>query len=143
MTLSDDQLRALSHLERHRVWVNARALVAQIEALGLPYDAPTGLKLDSPIGRQMTAIIYSPEGRMAGILATEQGLPALAGVEPLLVSQMGDDYAKTYEATIQAGYVVTQMMKANGFRKTNQNRPMPSESVAKTAAFFVRATTAG
>ena len=59
-----------------------------IEASGLSYTDPSGVKLDSPLGRAMSRIINSAEGKAAAIEATLQEMPALAGVYPLPKSQL-------------------------------------------------------
>lgn len=51
---------------------------------GVPYANPQGLKLDSPIGREMAKIVSSPQGVAAPIDATNQGLPALVAIDPLI-----------------------------------------------------------
>ena len=128
MDWSDEAIGRLSHHERHALWSNAKRLgadklVAQIESSGLPFTDPRGVTLDGPIGRAMARIIFSPVGKSAAIEATSKGRPALAGVDPLLKAGMGDDYAKSYEATIQAGYLVRKLMDTLGYEKSGQ-RPL-------------------
>jgi hypothetical protein len=115
-----EALAKLSDLQRHQLWLNAKRLgrenvVSMIEASGLPYTDPSGLKLDSPLGRGMFKIVNSAKAKAAAIEATQNGLPALAGVDPLLKSQLGIEYTESYEATIQAGYLVAKMMRNAGY----------------------------
>ena len=74
-----EALAKLTPLQRHRLWLNANRLgnddvVSMIEASGLSYTDPSGLKLDSPFGRAMTKIVYSANGKAAAIEATQKGL---------------------------------------------------------------------
>jgi hypothetical protein len=135
-----ERLAALSRQQLHNLYVNAHRLeahdlVAQIERSGLPYWDGSGLKLDSHLGRQMRKIVSSPEALTAAAIATKQGRPALAGVEPLIVQECKEDYSKTYEATIQAGYLVAQMMEKEGYVKTGQRGSIHG-GVAKTAEIY-------
>jgi hypothetical protein len=143
MQWTDDSLKSQSHEKRHNVWVNAKRLGNEelrlkIEALDLPHLNPAGFKLDSPAGEGCKRSFSSLDGRAAGIEAADQGLPALAKVEPLLRRALGQEYENAYEATVQAGYVVANMMEQNGFRKTGRKGSMPTGSIAKTAELFVR-----
>jgi hypothetical protein len=145
---TEEKLRVLSPVERHNLWKNARAkdtdqaktLVSQIESLDLPYLDPSGLKLDDPAGPEMYKVIFSFEGKTAGVEATLEGLPALAGIEPLIRSALGQQYEKRYEATVQAGYLVALMMDTQGYKRARKKGKMPAGSIAKTAEMFVRRT---
>lgn len=135
-----EKICSLSQEERHELWNNAKRLgaddiVRMIEACGLPYTDPRGLKLDSPIGREMAKIVNSPQGVAAAIEATNQGLPALAGIDPLLKASRGDKYEKTYEATIQAGYLVALMMRKQGYDQTGRQGRLLG-CVAKTGEIY-------
>ena len=138
-----EKISALSHADRHRLYENAKARQAEelmriIEGCRLPYSDPSGLKLDSPIGRAMRDLIFSEEGRSAAIQATEKGLPALAGVDPILEAELGDDYRRTYEATIQAGYLVAQMMGQSGYEKSGRQGRLEG-CVAKRGEIYISA----
>jgi len=138
--LTKEKLFSFSHEERHNVWNNAKRLDAQdvvqmIEEAGLPYTDPKGLKLDSPIGREMSKIINSPEGMAAAIAATNKGFPALGGVDPLLKAALKDKYEKTYEATTQAGYLVALMMRKMGYEQTGRQGSL-HRCVAKTGEIY-------
>ena len=98
------------------------------KAGGLPHEDPVILAIES--------IIQSPEGRAAAKAASDAGLPAMAGVDPLLRAGVGDDYG-TFDTTSWAGTFVAAEMESMGYRQTCK-KPMPTGSVAKTAAFFER-----
>ena len=123
MNWTKEALARLSQQQRHDLYQNAKRsgrpgaddLMRLIERAGLPYADPTGLKLNSPIGRKISRIVNSREGVAAAMTATAQGRPALAGVDPLLSAKLGDEYARTYEATVQAGYMIAIMMRKKGY----------------------------
>jgi hypothetical protein len=140
MAITKEQIESISQEQRHNLWNNAKRknagdLVRMIEASGLPYSDPKGLKLDSPVGREMAKIINSRQGIVAAVEATNQGLPALAGVDPLLQVALGDLYAKTYEATIQAGYLVALMMRTQGYENSGRQGQLTG-CVAKTGEIY-------
>ncbi|HTT85401.1 MAG TPA: hypothetical protein VMF67_18130 [Rhizomicrobium sp.] len=146
MAWTRERLERLSQKQLHDLYQNAKNakasqqaqaadLIRLIQDSGLPYSDPEGLKLDSPLGRQMKAIIFSPEGVAAAIAATERGLPALAGIDPLISEHLDKEYAETYEATIQAGYLVANMMRANGYFPTGLQAPIRG-CVAKSGEVY-------
>src|SRR4051794_27599599 len=87
-----EKLTSMSVGDRHNLWKNAKskdtpeagALVNAIEALGLPFSEGGGLKMDDPLTLKIWVIINSPEGKAACIAANDAGLPAVAGVDPML-----------------------------------------------------------
>ena len=95
-----ERLAERSQTERHQVWKRARALhsaegnhlARAIERLGLPYAEAEPLSDDDPLIKRMTAVFESPATRSAVIEATLDGLPAMAGVDPLLHDRLGEDY---------------------------------------------------
>ncbi len=138
------KLKAKTPEERHNVWRNAMArktpeglaLAQFIEASGLAFAPSGGISMSDPRVLEMRGIIDSPEGRDACVAAVKAGRPALAGVEPLIVAQMGARYGSFSQMTLTAGGIVGEIMPSLGYRKEGQ-RPMPPGSVAKTAAFWV------
>ena len=135
-----EKLAELNPVQRHQLWLNAMKreaveVVLAIESSGLSYSDPRGVKLESPLGRAMAKIISSPEGKAAAIGATQKGMPALAGIDPILKSRLGSEYIKSYEATIQAGYLVAKMMQKAGYEKSHQ-APLPAGCVAKTGLVY-------
>jgi hypothetical protein len=142
---TDERLRALDQGQLHNLRLNAErsgdtALVQAIEGLGLPYADPAGLKLNTVIGRAITRIIYSEAGTAAALEATENGRPALEGIDPLLQSELGDDYRKTYEATAQAGYVLAGRMRKLGYLDSGSAR-LREGCVAKSGIVFAKNST--
>lgn len=143
MRWTTEKLATLSQQELNNLYQNARRvrndvameLLEVIENSGLAYSDPTGLKLDSPLGLAMQKIVNSKESVAAAIAATEQGQPALGGVDALLFEQLGREYSETYEATIQAGYLVAKMMRRNGYFGTRVQGRIEG-GVAKTGEIY-------
>jgi hypothetical protein len=146
-----EKLKAKSIHERHQLWLNAKAklatseeakaLVQLIESSGLDYakDKIKPVTLDSPLGRLMKQIIGSEAGIKAMVEATHRGSPALAGVDPLLQGELGPQYGRHNEATIQAGYLVKGFMEGQGYKEMG-TASMPENCVAKTGLMFTQRT---
>jgi hypothetical protein len=143
--IDEAKLRGMSVHERHRLWINARKIdsdeakemVRMIENLGLPYSDPGSLKFDDPIFLKMEEIISSAEGKSAAIEATKKGLPALAGVDPLLSAKLGVDYGAHNDGTINAGFLVAQMMRTQGYKLSGRKGKLPPTCLAKTAEIYI------
>jgi hypothetical protein len=105
------------------------------EVAGLPFSDDACLTLDDPITVKMHEIINSKEGRAAAIAATQVGLPAMAGVDPLLQVALGVDYGPHNMGTATAGGLVGELMTSLGYRNTGQ-KELPAGCVAKTAAMW-------
>jgi len=58
--------------------------------------------------------------------------PALAGVDPLLQGELGPQYGRRNEATIQAGYLVKGFMEGQGYQEmgTVNKRPRMTPRIA-------------
>ncbi|WP_426039935.1 hypothetical protein [Brevundimonas sp. DC300-4] len=138
-----EKLQAKTPEERFNVWTNARAkgtpeaddLAAFIESSGLNYTPTGGISMSDPRVIEMREIIESPAGQAACLAATAGGLPALAGVEPMIVERMGVRYGQFSMMTVTAGSIVGGMMLSKGYTIESQKK-MPEGSVAKTAAFW-------
>jgi hypothetical protein len=143
--IDEAKLRGMTVHDRHRLWINARKLdtdearrlVQMIEVLGLPYSDPGSLKFDDPIFMKMEEIVFSSDGKAAGIEATKNGLPALAGIDPLLSAKLGVDYGSHNDGTINAGYLVAQMMRMQGYKLSGRKGKLPPTCVAKTAEIYI------
>jgi hypothetical protein len=138
-----EKLQQKTPKERHRIFENIthsrlfseedKSRYLELVMESGPIDGDTALTLDNPFMQRMYEIIHSPAGRAACVAATEQGLPALAGVEPLLVAELGEDYARTYMATPSAGGFVGMLMRELNYVLSGR-KDMPAGSVAKRAA---------
>ena len=141
------KLKAKSIQERHQLWLNARAksetseeartLVQFIESSGLDYakNKMKPVSLDDAVGVRMKQIIGSEVGIKAMMEATHRGSPALAGVDPLLQAELGSQYSRHNEATVQAGYLVKGFMVGQGYEEVGP-ASMPQNCIAKTGLVF-------
>ena len=141
MEWTKEKICALSQKDRHNLWNNAarlhdNRLLQMIEGCGLSYSDPAGLKLDSPLGRAIAKIINSATAIAAAIDATERGLPALAGIDPLLNAALKDQYANSYEAPTQAGYLIAAMMRKQGYESSGKQGALKG-CVAKTGEIYI------
>ena len=141
-TWSENELLALNQAELHQLRLNAikqneTSLVQKIEGLGVPFADPAGLKLDSPLGRAMARIVHSEAGKAAAVEATARGRPALEVIDLLFQAELGDEYRNTYEATVQAGYLVALSMRKLGYRD-NGHATLSDKCIAKNAILFTK-----
>jgi len=140
---SADDIRAMTPAQRRTLYENAhksklpeaRSLIDLILSAGLTTDAG-GLTRDHPVIQRLEDVCRSDEARAAAKKATDEGMPAMAGVDPLLVRELGADYG-SFDTTSWAGGFVAEEMESQGYRQTRK-KPMPVGCVAKTAAFFER-----
>lgn len=137
-----DRLRALTLLERETLFENARVRgdreAERIIELLVDHDlllrTGGGLRRDHPTIQQIEEIIRSPRGRGAAKEAADAGLPAMAGIDPLLSAALGSAYGK-HDTTSWAGTLTAEIMAEAGYVQTRK-APMPPDCVAKMAAFF-------
>jgi hypothetical protein len=93
------------------------------------------ISVTDPIYIGMMEIVNSPAGHAAAIAAANAGLPALAGIDPMLSTAFGADYGKHNLATATAGDFVAKLMRSLGYKKVGR-KDLPSHCVARTADFF-------
>jgi hypothetical protein len=132
--------------ERYAIWKRARSLrtadgnqlAREIERLGLPYDDPGALPAEDPMRQAMVEIINSPEARSACIEATLDGLPAIAGVDPMFHEALGSAYRKSDEAVATAQDLVGDLMRALGYAEAGR-KDLPTRYVARSGVFWKRA----
>lgn len=109
-----------------------RSTVALIDSLHLPLSSG-GMSLDDPLYREMQEIVWSARARAAALLSVENGLPALAGVDPILQELMGTRYGREAQGTMNAGSLVAEVMRHEGYEKSGDG-PLPPGCIARTAA---------
>jgi hypothetical protein len=137
-----DRLRALTLKQREALFANARGRVdheaENVIRLLVDHDllvrSGGGLSRDHPTIQQMEEIIRSAQGRQAAQKAAEAGLPAMAGIDPLLSAALGASYGE-HDTTSWAGTLTAEIMDECGYVQTRK-APLPEGCVAKTAAFF-------
>jgi hypothetical protein len=138
-----ETLKAKSPEERFTIWQNAKRLgtaealdlVRFIETSGLDYAPSGGMSRSDPRALEMEEIIQSPEGRAGCLRSTEDGRPALAGVEPLIVAKMGARYGAFSQMTQMAGRLVGDLMLSLGY-EVDRQADMPAGSVAQSATIW-------
>ncbi|CAN7732869.1 hypothetical protein LJR010_006037 [Ensifer adhaerens] len=92
-------LQAMSPERRAQLYENARkkrneggqVIIDLIDSSGLPLRSG-GMTLSDPVYVAMEEIIWSQAARTRLLEAVEHGLPALAGVEPLIREELGERY---------------------------------------------------
>jgi hypothetical protein len=139
------KLAARTPEERYAIWKRARSLrtadgnqlAREIELLGLPYDNPGELNQDDPMRVRMAEIVRSPEGRSACIEATLDGLPAIAGVDPMLHEAFGAAYRLSDEAIASATLLVAEVMGEKGYVEAGR-KSLPNRYVARSGVFWKR-----
>lgn len=114
-----------------------QAIIDLINASGLPLRSG-GLRESDPFYLEMEEVIWSPAGRAAAVMAAERGQPALVGVEPMLQARFGDRYSGHDLGTVNAGYIVGQLMRRLGYKDFGQAK-CPDWCVARTAMRWVPA----
>ena len=138
-----EQIRRWTLEERMRVRLRAAArrdaigdeAVALIDGSGLPLRSGGGLSADHPIYREMEEVIWSQEGRTAALEAVAKGLPAMAGVDPLLQERMGPRYCANQQGTANAGWIVAELVRSRGYEPKGA-ATLPPGCVARTAALY-------
>jgi len=131
--------------ERYAIWKRARGLrtadgnqlAREIELLGLPYAEPGSLAETDPMREVMVEIINSPEARSACIEATLDGLPAIAGVDPMFHDALGSAYRKSDEAIATAQALVGELMGALGYVEAGR-KDLPNRYIARGGVFWKR-----
>lgn len=76
-----------------------------------------GQKADGPIYQSLLRVAHSAEGIKAAVLATNLGKPALSGVDPLFLKELGAAYTKADQVTMNAGFIVVQLMEEMGYEQ--------------------------
>lgn len=138
------QLRAMTPEQRMTLRSNAvrlggeigDATAALINSLNLPLSSG-GMSEDHPLYQEMQEIVWSADGKAAAVQAVDNGLPAMAGIDPLLQKAMGNRYGRESQGTMNAGYIVGELMRFLGYQK-GREADLPSHCVARTAATWTR-----
>lgn len=142
MGWTKEKIEALPLAKREALFDNARANgspeAQQIIDLMVEHDllvrSGGGLPREHPTIQEIEEIIRSNEGRAAGKQASDDGLPAMAGVDHMLSAALGSRYGN-HDTTSWAGTFMADVMADAGYVQTRKKQ-MPEGCVAKTAAFF-------
>ncbi|HEY1605227.1 MAG TPA: hypothetical protein VGF77_06480 [Allosphingosinicella sp.] len=139
-----EKLRSLSLKQRETLFDNARKndtpegreIIDLLVEHDLLVREGGGLRREHPIIQRMEEVIRSEDGRAAAKKEADNGLPAMAGIDPLLVVALGSDYGH-HDTTSWAGTLTAEIMAEAGYVQTGK-KALPETCVAKTAAFFER-----
>ena len=139
------RLREKSQNERYAVWKRARGLQSAegnhlaraIERLGLPYAEPEPLMPGDPLYDQMRDVVFSDEGKSQARMATLDGLPAIAGLDPLLHDELGEDYRRVEACVITAQILTAALMAELGYVEAGK-KALPARYVAREGVFWRR-----
>jgi hypothetical protein len=134
-----ESLEAMTPEQRGVLYQNAakrreeggQEIIDLIDSSGLALSSGH-MRTSDPAYETMEKIIWSEKGRKAALDATEKGLPALAGVDPLIIAELGDQYGPHDGGTLNAGYIQAGLMRHLGYVENGQGK-MPENCVAKTA----------
>jgi hypothetical protein len=108
----------------------AMATVKLIDSLDLPLSFG-GMSTDHPLYLEMMEVAWSADGKKAALDAVEKGLPAMAGVDPLLQKAMGSRYSADQQGTLNAGYIIAEVMRHLGYEKDKEAAPLPTAATWK------------
>jgi len=129
--LTPDQRASLYQNARKQRENGGQAIMDFMDASGLSLCSG-GMRMSDPAYLKIEEIVWSAKGRIAAMDATNKDLPALAGVEPLIVAELGDRYNPHDGGTVNAGYIQAGLMRHLAYVE-NGRGDMPDGSVAKTA----------
>ena len=146
MTITKEQIHAMSPSDRAKLYVNATtlntdeaAMVVQcIEEAGLSFSEGGSLKENDPLCQAIRVVVESEEGQKACVAAAEKGLPPLAGIDPMLAEKFAVDYGKHNMSTNWAGHFVANVMKARGYEQIGQMGATPASCVARSGELYSR-----
>jgi hypothetical protein len=88
-----------------------------------------GSMMDQAIYKVVEQLVNSADGIKRAVRATNDGQPALAGVDALLRRELGSEYVRANNGTWWAGFAVAQLMRDMGFVEAGTGK-CPSDCVA-------------
>jgi hypothetical protein len=71
--------------------------------------------MDQALYRFMEQLVNSADGIKRAVRATNDGQPALAGVDVLLRQELGSEYERANNGAWWAGFAVAQVMREMGY----------------------------
>ena len=71
--------------------------------------------MDQALYKVMQQVVNSADGIKRAVRATNNGQPALAGVDELLRRELGSEYERASNGAWWAGFTVAQMMRELGY----------------------------
>jgi hypothetical protein len=92
----------------------------------------------------MKQVVNSADGIKRAVRATNDGQPALAGVDELLRQELGSEYEQAHDGTWWAGFTVAQVMREMGYVEAGMGRCPPDCVASQGTVWRPKATlTAG
>ncbi len=82
----------------------------------------------------MRQVVHSADGIKRAVRATNDGQPALAGVDELLRRELGAEYARANDGAWWAGFTVAEVMREMGTRKPGRASVRPVAWPAKASS---------
>src|ERR1700722_12770138 len=107
---------AVKHREK-----GGQEIIDLIDSSGLSLSSGH-MRASDPAYMAIEKIVWSAQGRKAALDATSNGLPALAGVDPLIIAELGDQYGPHDGGTLNAGYIQAGLMRHLGYVEDGQGR---------------------
>jgi hypothetical protein len=71
--------------------------------------------MDQTIHHDVARLVNSADGIKRAVRATNDGQPAVAGVDALLRQELGSEYERANNGVWWAGFAVAQLMREMGF----------------------------
>jgi hypothetical protein len=103
---------------------------------------PDGV-MTQPIYKVMEQVVNSADGIKRAVRATNEGQPALAGVDPLLRQELGSEYVRANNGTWWAGFVVAQIMRDMGYVEAGTGQCPPDCVAGQGIVWRPKAAAAG
>jgi len=91
--------------------------------------------MDQAIYKIMEQLVDSTDGVKRAVRATNDGFPALAGVDALLRRELGAEYVRAANGTWWAGFAVARIMREMGFVEAGTAK-CPSDCVANQGVLW-------
>jgi hypothetical protein len=81
--------------------------------------------MDQAIYKAMAQLVNSADGIKRAVRATNDGQPALAGVDALLRQELGSEYERITDGAWWASFTVAQLMREMGFVEAGTGKCPP------------------
>jgi hypothetical protein len=81
--------------------------------------------MDRALYKFMEQLVNSADGIKRAVRATNDGQPALAGVDELLRRELGSEYERANNGTWWAGFTVAQVMREMGYVEAGTGKCPP------------------
>ena len=85
--------------------------------------------MNQALYKDMRELVNSADGIKRAVRATNDGQPALAGIDALLRQELGSEYVRATNGAWWAGFAVAQLMRELGFVEAGTGK-CPSGCVA-------------